>query len=110
MGIESGPLIASDSKSNTILTFACKTETLGSLYSHTLLIPLQSSKYQVVYEQKFKDLLSSTRQVSVERIMLDLESEVMRGLGSTGGNILSLDFFSRSKASDANIGIIANFV
>ena len=27
--------------------------------------------------------------------MLDLESEVMRGLGSipTGGNILSLDFF-----------------
>ena len=36
----------------------------------------------------------------------------MRGLGSipTGGNILWLDFFSRSKASDANIGIIANFV
>ena len=30
----------------------------------------------------------------------------MRGLGSipTGGNILSLDFISRSKASDANIG------
>ena len=36
----------------------------------------------------------------------------MRGLGSipTGGNILSLDFISCSKASDANIGIIANFV
>ena len=34
-------------------------------------------------------------QVSVERIVLDLESEVMRGPDSipTGGNILSLDFF-----------------
>ena len=41
--------------------------------------------------------------------MLDLESEAMRGPGSSpaGGNILSLDFFSCSKAS---IGIIANFV
>ena len=29
----------------------------------------------------------------------------------TGGNILSLNFlFSRSKVSDSNIGIIANFV
>ena len=78
------------------LTIACKTETLGSLYNHALLIPLKSSKskYQVVHEQKFKDLLSSTCQVSVERIVLDLESEVMRGLGSipTGRNILSLDF------------------
>ena len=35
-----------------------------------------------------------------------------RGAGSilTGGNVLLLDFFSRSKASDGNIGIIANFV
>ena len=43
----------------------------------------------------FKDLLSSTCQVSVERIVLDLESEVMRGPDSihSGGNILSLDFF-----------------
>ena len=49
----------------------------------------------MVREQKFKDLLSSTCQVSVERIVLDLESEATRGLGSipTGGNILSLDFF-----------------
>ena len=49
----------------------------------------------MVHEQKFKDLPSSTGQVSVERIVLDLESEAMRGLGSihTGGNILSLDFF-----------------
>ena len=44
------------------LTFACKTETLGSLYNHALLILLKSSKfkYQVVHEQIFKDLLSST--------------------------------------------------
>ena len=89
----------------TKLTFACKTE--GSLYSHALLILTQSSKSknQVVYEQKFKDLLGSTCQVSVER----------RGPGSipTGGNIFHWIFFllfSRSKASDANIGIIGNFV
>ena len=64
----------------TYLTFACKTETLSSLYSHVLLIPLKSSKskYQVVHEQKFKDLLSGTCQVSVERSMLDLISEVHR--------------------------------
>ena len=49
----------------------------------------------MVHEQKFKDLLSSTCQVSVERIVLDLESEAMRDLGSipTGCKILSLDFF-----------------
>ena len=85
------------STSYTNLTFACKTETLVSIYSHALLISLKSSKskYQVVHEQKFKDLQSSTCQVSVQRIVLDLESEAMRGLGSipTGGNILSLEFF-----------------
>ena len=95
VGIEPGPLINSDSKSN--LTFACKTETLGSLYNHALLILLKSlkSKYQVVKEQKFKDLLSSTCPVSVESMVLNLESEVRRGPGSipTGGNILSLDFY-----------------
>ena len=73
------------------------------MYSHALLILTKSSKskYQVVPEQKFKDLLSSTRRV------LDLESEVMRGPGSipTGGNILSLDLFSQSKYENANIGI-----
>ena len=42
--------------------------------------------------------------------MLDLESELVRGLGSIWGNILLLDFFSSSKASDANIGIIAKIV
>ena len=45
----------------------------------------------MVHEQKFKDVLSSKCQVSVERVVLDLESEAMRGLGSipTGGNIFS---------------------
>ena len=45
------------------------------------MIPLKSSKskYQVAHEQKFKDLLCSTCQVSVERIVFDLESAVMRG-------------------------------
>ena len=48
-GIEPWPLITSDSKVQhypfyTNLTFACKTETLGSLYSHALLILLKSSK------------------------------------------------------------------
>ena len=64
-----------------------------------------------MYEQKLKDLLSSTCHISVERIVL--ESEVMRGPGSipTRGNIFHWIFlFSRCKASDASIGIIANFV
>ena len=49
----------------------------------------------MVDEQKFKDFLSSTCQVSVESIVLDLESEIMKGPGSipTGNNILSQDFF-----------------
>ena len=52
VGIEPGPLIASDSKSNTPpfytnLTFGCNTETLGSLYSHALLIPFKSIQVQI---------------------------------------------------------------
>ena len=47
VGIEPRPLITSDSKSNTPFytnwVFACKTETLGSLYSHALLIIAKSS-------------------------------------------------------------------
>ena len=82
VGIEPRPLITSDSKSNTTfwtkLTFACKTETLSSLHSHALLILTESSKSkkQVVHEQKFKDLLSSTCLTSSERRLLDFESEV----------------------------------
>ena len=64
-------------------------------------------------EQKFNDLLSSTYQLSLERIVFDMESEVMRGPGTLPkrGNIFHWIFlFSHSKASDANIGIIANYV
>ena len=52
--------------------FACKTETLGSLYSHVVLILTKSFKFtnQVVHEQKFKDLSSKCS------VCLDLESEV----------------------------------
>ena len=67
----------------------------------------------MVHDQKFKDLLSSTCQISSERIVLDLELEVMRGPGSipTGSNIFHwIILFSRSKASAANIGIIAILV
>ena len=73
----------------TNLAFACKTEILSSLYSHALLILTKSSKskHQVVHEQKFKDLLSSTCQVSVERSMLDFESEV-QWFNTHWGNIL----------------------
>ena len=48
--------------------------------------------------------LANKCQVSVERIVLDLESEVMRGPGSipTGGNILSLEFFHVVKPLFAN--------
>ena len=62
----------------TTLTFTCKTETFGSLYSNALLILLKpsKSKHQVVHEQKFKDLQSSTCQVSVERIVLDLNQRL----------------------------------
>ena len=66
LGIEPGPLIqVQHSPFWTKLTFACKTETSGSLYSYALLILLKSSKskYQMVHEQKFKDLLSSICQV-----------------------------------------------
>ena len=63
-----------------------------------------------MHEQKFKDLPSSKCPVRVERSMLDLESWASGSI-LTGGNILLLDFlFSRIKASDANIGIIANVV
>ena len=75
----------------TNMAFACKTETVGSLYSHVLLILTESfkSKNQVVYEQKLKDVLSSTCQVSPERRVLNLESEVQR----FNANILLLEVF-----------------
>ena len=57
---------------------ACKTKTLGSLYSHALLILTKSSKFknQAVNEHNFKDLRSSKCPISLERIVCDLESDV----------------------------------
>ena len=68
-----------------------------------------------MHEQKFKDLQSNTCQVTVERSILDLESEGS-GSTSTRGIILSLDvfwfshskdvfWFSHSKDENAIIGI-----
>ena len=55
---------------------------------------------------KFKDLLSSTCQISSKRRVLDLKSED-QGFNIHGGSICYWNIlFSRSKASDANIGII----
>ena len=55
--------------------------------------------------------VTSKRQVSSERRVLDLESEVPGSI-LTGDKHFVIGFFllSHSKASDANIGIIANFV
>ena len=62
----------------------------------------------MVHEQKFKELLSSTCQVSIERIVLDLESEVMRGPGSipTGGNIFHWIFFHIVKPPMAILALL----
>ena len=84
-----------------ILYFSC-------LYIQALLILTNSStsKNQVVHEQKFKDPLSSAFQISSERRVLDLESDVpspiLTGRGVTFGFCIV--------KTDAKIGIIANVV
>ena len=67
------------------------------------------SKNQVVHEQKFKDLLSSTCLTSSERRLMDLESEVKK---RPRGNIFAAGFFLFSciKDENANIGIFVQFV
>ena len=86
------------------------------VYSHALLIPTKSSKSKnhVIHEQELKDTLIRTCPISLEVQCWTWNQRFIRGLGSipTRGNILPLDFFlfSHSKASDANIGIIANYV
>ena len=59
-------------------------------------------------ETKVSVLQANVKLTSVERRVLDLESEAMRCLGSipTGGIILSLDFFLFS-CSKENIPILA---
>ena len=87
------------------MTLACNTETLGSLYSHALLILTESSKSknQVVHEQKFKYLLLSSTCWTLKP-----RPVVLFPPGVTFCYWIFL--FSRSKTSDANIGIIANVV
>ena len=67
--------------------FACKTENLGSLYSHALMNLTKSSKSknQAAHEQKFKDFPSSTCQVSPERRVIKRRGEdrVLSSLGVT---------------------------
>ena len=94
--------------------FACNTETLGSLYSHALIIPTKStkSKYQVVHKQKFKDSQSSTCQISSKIRVLDFESEVnQRSLvpSSLGITFFTgfLCFYIIKSLMHANIGVIA---
>ena len=58
----------------------------------------------------FKDLLSTNCPVSVERSMLDFETQASGSI-PTRGTILLLGFlFSSSKGFDANIRIIAILV
>ena len=79
LSMEPGSLITYDSHNHspfwTNLIFSSKTYTLGSLCSHALLILTESSKSKN-HEQTPKDPLNSTCQVSPEKIVSDLESEV----------------------------------
>ena len=75
-----------------------------------MILTKSSKSNNQVYEQKFKDPLSSTCQVSLERRVLDLELGV-RGSILTGVTFCHLNFlFSHSKATDASTCIIANAV
>ena len=63
-----------------------------------------------MHEQKLKDLLSSTCQVSVERIVLDLESEVMKDLDSipTRGIIFCHQIFHAVKPLMPILALLPN--
>ena len=106
--------LAQDFKSSMLpypnWAIACKAKPLGSLYSHALLIISKSSKSknQVVHEQKFKDLSNSKCPVRVGGACWTWNPGpvVQYSLGVYFVTVL----FSCSKASDANIGIIANVV
>ena len=99
VGIEPGSLITSDSKSNTLLSGLSwhllvrlrLTDPYIVLLFWLSLNPLSSSesKNQVVHEQKFKDFLSSTCQVSQKKKMavLGIRGCERPGFYSTGGNI-----------------------
>ena len=64
----------------------------------------------MVHEQKVTSFLSSTCQVSVERRVLELESECLSSIPTRRNIVLLNILFSRSKTSDANVVIIASVV
>ena len=94
------------------LAFACKTETLGSLYSHALLIltKLSKSENQVVYGRSLK-----ISEVALAKLVLKGEYKTWNQR-SSGSILTGVTFcywnclFLPSKVSDAKIGIIANIV
>ena len=117
VGIEPRPLINSDSKSNTLLsTLTCHVllrRSLNFCSCTTWFLDLDDL-VTINRAWLYKDLKVSVLQANVNLVqkgVLDLESEVMRGPGSipTGGNIVHWIFFliSHRKVSAANIGIIA---
>ena len=64
----------------TNLAFACKTETLGSLYRHTLLILTKASK-------------SKNQRVHKQSVGLGIRGPVVQWFNTNWGNILLLEFF-----------------
>ena len=63
-----------------------------------------------MYKETTVSVLQANAKDNLQRRVLDLESEVLGSI-LTGGNISSLELLlSRSKDSDANTGIVANFV
>ena len=96
----------------TNLAFACKTETLGCVYSRAL------DSNQVQKNQWFMNKSLKISQVANARLTQKGEcwtwnQRLIRSPGSilTGSNIFHKNFlFSCSKASDADVGILANSV
>ena len=88
VGIEPRPLMASDSKSNTILSgLAWHVLFRRSLnFCWTYMIQLESIEHDYISLS-----LTSKCKVSPERRVLDLESEIMRGPGSIP---LGVSFFT----------------
>ena len=119
VGIETRPLInlwfqVKHSPFWTNLSFVCKTETLGSLYSHALLIPTKYPSPEIKWciNRSLKIFQAANDKLVQKGECWTWNQRLIRGPGSilTGSNILLLEFlFSRSKASDDNIAIIANF-
>ena len=93
------------------LAFACKTVTLGCLYSHALSILTKSSKSKIKWciNRSLKTSEVAHTRLAPKRV-LDLvqRSWVQSSLGVTFCHWNFL--FLRSKASDANISIFANVV